>query len=245
MRKSWALVLLGRIVAVDKGSLFVPFLPARSRRWFLFAFGLLLPVLSQVQFDYTTSDGAVTITSLPEGLFQGCSRLQSVTLPNSIASIDQWVFSACASLQAVCLQGDAPEPNLSAFDGAELAVVCYLPSTTGWESTFSGRPALVWDPRIDTGDPGFGVTTDGFGFAITASNDLTVVVEASDSPGGPEWVPVGTNALTAGASFFNDPQWSGFERRFYSPSAHGRRRHGGTDQSPSPNRRDRYCGASK
>jgi hypothetical protein len=153
--------------------------------------------------------------SLPEGLFQGCSGLQSVTLSKSITSVDQWVFYACASLQAVYFQGDAPEPSLSAFDGAEVVRVYYLPGTTGWESTFSGRPALLWNPRIDTGDPGFGVTANGFGFTITASNDLTVVVEASDDSGGPGWVPLGTNALTAGASFFNDPQWSGFERRFY------------------------------
>jgi hypothetical protein len=71
------------------------------------------------------------------------------------------------------------------------------------------------DSDIDTGDPSFGVTTNGFGFTITASNDLTIVVEASDRSGGPEWVPVGPNALTAGTSFSNDPQWRGFERRFY------------------------------
>jgi hypothetical protein len=34
------------------------------------------------------------------------------------------------------------------FHGDNNATVCYLPGTTGWGSTFGGRPTALWDPQV-------------------------------------------------------------------------------------------------
>jgi hypothetical protein len=41
------------------------------------------------------------------------------------------------------------------------------------------------------------------------------VVEASTNLANPIWIPVGTNILTGGSSYFSDPQWSNYTSRFY------------------------------
>jgi hypothetical protein len=41
------------------------------------------------------------------------------------------------------------------------------------------------------------------------------VVEASTSLAIPTWVPVSTNILTAGTSYFSDPDWTNYPARFY------------------------------
>jgi hypothetical protein len=52
----------------------------------------------------------------------------------------------CAGLTAVYFQGNAPSLGSSVFSGANAATIYYLPTTTGWGSTFGGRPALPWNP---------------------------------------------------------------------------------------------------
>jgi hypothetical protein len=37
---------------------------------------------------------------------------------------------------------------LDAFIGANNATVYYLPGTTGWATTFGGRPTVLWDPPV-------------------------------------------------------------------------------------------------
>jgi hypothetical protein len=44
---------------------------------------------------------------------------------------------------------------------------------------------------------------------------MTVVVEACTDPGNPIWLPVATNTLTGGSSYFSDPQWTHYPGRFY------------------------------
>jgi hypothetical protein len=66
-----------------------------------------------------------------------------------------------------------------------------------------------------TGDGSFGVQSNQFGFNITASSELTVVVEASASLTDPTWAAVGTNTLAGGTAYFTDPQWMNHPARFY------------------------------
>jgi hypothetical protein len=60
-----------------------------------------------------------------------------------------------------------------------------------------------------------GVRTNQFGFTITGTSGLVVVVEACTNPANAIWSPVGTNTLTAGSSYFSDPRWTNYTRRFY------------------------------
>jgi len=62
---------------------------------------------------------------------------------------------------------------------------------------------------------GFGVQSNEFGFTITGASNLAVVVEASSNLVNSAWVPLSTNTLTGGSSYFSDPQWTNFPGRFY------------------------------
>jgi Bacterial Ig-like domain len=62
---------------------------------------------------------------------------------------------------------------------------------------------------------GVGVRTNRFGFTITGTSNLVIVVEACTNVAHPTWSPVGTNTLTGGSSYFSDPQWTNYPRRFY------------------------------
>jgi len=57
--------------------------------------------------------------------------------------------------------------------------------------------------------------TNQFGFNITGTTGLVVVVTACTNLTNPFWSPVGTNTLTGGSSYFSDPQWTNYADRFY------------------------------
>ena len=61
--------------------------------------------------------------------------------------------------------------------------------------------------------------TNCFGFNITGTSNLVVVVEAC-SLANPTWIPVGTNKLntfvgTNGTSYFGDSAWTNYPVRCY------------------------------
>jgi hypothetical protein len=101
------------------------------------------------------------------------------------------------------------------FDGDINATVYYLLGTTGWGPTLGGRPTVLWNPQVPTSDASFGVRTNGFGFTITGSSNLVIVVEVCVNLAHPIWSPVGTNTLTGGSSYFSDPKWTNYPGRFY------------------------------
>ena len=90
-----------------------------------------------------------------------------------------------------------------------------MPGATGWSSPFAGIPAVLWNPLIQTGDASFGVQNNQFGFNITNTNNLTVVVEACTNLASPVWTPLQTLKLTNGSFYFSDPQWTSYSARYY------------------------------
>ena len=157
-----------------------------------------------------------SVASIGYGAFYSCTSLTSVTIPNSVTSIGDGAFSSCTSLTGVYFQGSVPSgANFSLFFGAINATVYYLPGTTGWGTTFGGRPTVLWNPLVATGDASFGVRANRFGFNITADKDLVILVVASTNLTNPDWIPVATNALFGGSSYFSDPQWTNHPSRFY------------------------------
>jgi hypothetical protein len=70
-----------------------------------------------------------------------------------------------------------------------------------------------------------GVVSNQFGFNITGSSNLVIIVEACTDLANPVWVMLSTNTLTptstdtntptGGASTFTDPQSSSYPGRFY------------------------------
>jgi hypothetical protein len=124
-------------------------------------------------------------------------------------------FYACTNLAGVYFQGNAPSADSSVFGRDNYAMVYYLPGTTGWGATFAGRPTVLWNPQAQTGNASFGVRTNQFGFTITGTSNLVVVVEASASLANPTWYPLATNAIMSGSWHFSDPQWTNYPVRFY------------------------------
>jgi hypothetical protein len=101
------------------------------------------------------------------------------------------------------------------FYHAYKVTVYYLPGTTGWGRTFGGRPTVLWNPQIETSSGSFGVRTNRFGFNITRTSNLVVVVEACTNLANPTWSVVATNTLADGWAYFSDPQWTNYRSRFY------------------------------
>lgn len=163
---------------------------------------LALPaVLQALDYTYTNKNGTITITkymgsggaldipSTIDGLpvtrigyqsFYFCTNLTSVTIPDSVTSIEKNAFNYCYGLTGVYFKGNAPSVSVysEVFYNANNATVYYLPGTTGWRWTFAYRPAKLWNSHIQTSDATFGVGSNFFGFNLSGTSGPTIVVEA-------------------------------------------------------------------
>ncbi len=158
------------------------------------------------------------VTEIGYETFVNCWRLTSLTIGNGVTSIMARAFAGCSSLRGVYFEGNAPNLDTDVFSGADKATVYYLPGTTGWGLSYSGRPTALWflpNPVSLSTSLSFGGQTNRFGFMISWATNVPVVVEASADLAKPIWAPVGTNILTGGTCYFHDPQWADHPRRFY------------------------------
>ncbi len=160
---------------------------------------------------------------LPAGLtrigyeaFRECNFLTSITIPAGVTRLDAAAFGGCANLAKILFTGNAPsQVGTRLLDGTKSPTVYYRAGTTGWTSTFAGRPTQVWNPTISTDDPAFGAGPDGFTFRVTGAPNIPALVEASIDLAGTVWTPLKTVALTNGSVTINDPAWTKYPTRFY------------------------------
>jgi hypothetical protein len=174
-----------------------------------------------------------SITSISDSTFFYCTSLTSITLPNSVTAIGAWAFAEsnlksitipatvtnigayafyrCLNLTEVYFQSDAPSIGSFAFDGDTNAKVYYLPGTTGWGSNFGGIPAVLWNPEPES----ISVHSNQFGFTITGTTNIPIVVETSANLANASWIPLQTCTLTNGSIYFSDPAWTNYLARFY------------------------------
>ena len=181
--------------------------------------GLPVTIIGGHAFAGCTNLASVTIpnsvANIGFGAFQDCTSLSSVTIPSSVTRIETSAFNYCYDLTGIYFKGNAPSFGLDVFIYDNNATVYYLPGTTGWKTTFAYRPAKLWNPQPLTSDSTFGVQTNRFGFNITGTSGLVVVVEACTNPANPSWLPLQTNTLASGSSYFSDPNWADYPGRFY------------------------------
>ena len=63
-------------------------------------------------------------------------------------------FFDCTSLTEVYFKGNAPSVGSDVFDNSNNTTIYYLPGSTGWGTTFGGRPTSLWQPQVQTIEPG-------------------------------------------------------------------------------------------
>jgi hypothetical protein len=173
-------------------------------------------------FEFCFGLTNVTIPSGVTGIgalaFDKCHSLTSITIPNRVTSLGEGAFGYCP-LQGIFFCGNAPAyADEYLFYETPDVTVYYLPGTTGWGATYSGRPTALWllpYPTILDFEPDFGVRSNKFGFTISWATNIPVVVEACTSLSTTNWQLVQTNTLTAGTAYFSDPEWTNFPSRFY------------------------------
>jgi len=154
-----------------------------------------------------------SLTNIGFNAFAFCGGLTSVTIGRSLSSISTAAFYSCSNLASVYCQGDAPSLGLGVFDVANIATIYYLPGTTGWSNTLGDRPTVLWNPQVQPGS--VGIRSNQFGFNITGTSNLVVVIEAATNLANPTWQPLQTNTLNGISLYFSDPQWSNYAGRFY------------------------------
>ncbi|MEI7534478.1 MAG: leucine-rich repeat domain-containing protein [Verrucomicrobiae bacterium] len=183
------------------------------------------------------------VTSIGQQSFQYCYNLSSIEIPSSVLNIDQMAFYFCNNLTSITIPGSVTSVGLSAFyfcpnlkefffkgsppyvyedfsnthpmSSAIDATVYYLPGYTGWGPSLGHLPTMLWNPQAMTSDPSFGIRSNKFGFNITGTANIPVVLEACTNLSNPVWNPIVTNKLVGGSFYFNDATWTNYPNRFY------------------------------
>jgi hypothetical protein len=173
-------------------------------------------------YCYSLTNVAIpaSVASIGEYAFAECWDLTSVMIPNSVTNIGVDAFAFCYSLASIYFQGNAPTADSTAFY-YDNATAYYLPATTGWGefSANTGLPTVLWNPLIQAGGTSFGVQNNQFGFNITGTANIPIIVEACTNLASPVWTPLQTLTLTNGLFYLSDPQWTNYFGRFYRISS--------------------------
>jgi hypothetical protein len=183
-----------------------------------------------------------SVTNIGEYAFYDCSSLTSLTIPAGVTYIGEYAFQACSSLKNSLVipasvtyigkdafydgygltnfffAGNAPAFVSPVFNGTNLTVY-YLPGATGWSNTFAGAPTVLWNPLIQASAASFGAQSNPFGFNITGTANIPIVVETCANLANPAWTPLQALTVTNGLCSFSDPQWTNFPARYYRLSA--------------------------
>ena len=86
-----------------------------------------------------------SVTYIAERTFIYCDSLTTATIPNSVTGIGPFAFFGCIHLTGVYFMGNAFFVSSSVFEEANNATVYFKAGTTGWGTTFGGRPTALWD----------------------------------------------------------------------------------------------------
>jgi len=160
-----------------------------------------------------------SVNSIGDYAFQGCSSLTNVTIQSSLVSVGEEAFSYCANLTDLFFAGNFPSLGYDVFAGDNDATAYYLPSAAGWSTNLGGIPSLLWNPQIETGGGGFGLSNNEFGFTVTGTAQIPIVVEACANLANPVWSSLQAVTLTNGSWFLSLTFQTNFAGRFYRISS--------------------------
>jgi hypothetical protein len=162
--------------------------------------------------DYRVPD---SVTTIMDWAFADCLRLHRVIMDRNLTYIGDDAFYFADGL-TVIFEGNAPAVGSGLFDAVNgPRHIYYLPNSVGWGAQFSGEPAMLWNPILQSVASNSGTESNAFSFNIVGTSNLAVVVEACTNFADPVWLPVSTNAIINGSLHFSDPDSKSFGSRFY------------------------------
>jgi hypothetical protein len=192
-----------------------------------------------------TSLGQPDVEADPnDSQFAGNQMLRTVTIPGTLTNITDGAFAQCTNLTQIYFTGNAPMIDNTVFEYLLIqppphfedlpfyfATAYYLPGTTGWAEFSSNTvinpsddndlttnifiPAALWNPTIQPGGPNFGIQSNQFGFDITGTTNIPIVVEGCTNLVQPAWVPLQSMNLTNGLVHFSEPFDGSYPVKFY------------------------------
>ena len=171
--------------------------------------------VDQLNSFYSSVDGVLfdksqtTVIQFPGG------KTGNYTVPRSVTSIGPGAFNFCFWLVGLFFQSDAPSVDTDSFFADSGLTIYYLPGAKGWGPTFGGVTTKLWNPVMQTSGASFGVKMAQFGFDVTGTANIPLVIEASTNTAIRSWVALQNCTLTNGSIHFNDPQWTNYPSRFY------------------------------
>jgi hypothetical protein len=159
------------------------------------------------------------VVTIGDNAFSG-TGLGNIIIPASVGYLGLTVFQYCPHLAGVYFEGNAPalDSSVNLFYGDGDVTVYYLPGTSGWKGSFGTVPiipALPWNPRLQPSGATLAGPSSPFGFIVTGSHNLSIVVESCTNLLNAAWQPVQSSIITTGSVSFNDPQWTNYASRFY------------------------------
>jgi hypothetical protein len=133
-------------------------------------------VMGNLAFEYCTGLKNVTfepgLSSIPQWAFYGCSGLTTASISSSVTTIADQAFYNCTAFTGIYFQGNAPSLGGSGvFTGDTNLTVYYVPNTTGWSSTYGGRPTKALSVALNSFHINNGLSPDGSQDFLTPAGD--------------------------------------------------------------------------
>ena len=75
-----------------------------------------------------------TILSISDGMFQGCTGLKTMQVPEGVYEVGMEAFAQCSALAKVYLPESLSLISKGAFDGTSLKYICYAGEESQWEN---------------------------------------------------------------------------------------------------------------
>ena len=152
-----------------------------------------------------------SVTSIGDFAFTGCSSLTSVTIGDSVTSIGDWAFYDCSSLRNITFEGNAPLIGTGAFFGvSEDAKIIVYAGATGFGETFEGLPVIIQKKlEINT----FSQSASPFSLTLETKSDSTYKIEASHDL--KQWGEIGEVQGTGSSVKFTDWREALFQKQYY------------------------------